>query len=473
MRTILTIRQTSQGTSFIDVIEGLLPTPEDLAPPHLAVDAAGADLLVFHSDAEGGGRTGAVGDVLFQALTNHPHLAQQVQAALLQKAPIYLNDRSFMAQALPWETLRASKTFVGLEDDLRLARMVIAGSPKAQTDRTFDGELRVLAVLAAAGGDSADPSKPPLTALDEWKALFAANVQLPPGVSLRIHVIGCDPDVKAAVEAAAVATGAAPGDEPFTFAFLPPQDKAPVALIAAATELQPHIVHFFCHGFVGDAPHLELATQSDQIKGGAQGSVLLELSDLGQLKTAAPGVWAAVLNCCLGAAAAENSQPLARSLVAERGFPAVIGMQEPISRRDAHRFTESFYPSLLRRLGKALGTVRPRLDWPEVLVEPRQKLVKAHVKLLAKASDTKPWALPVLYVGHDDFELQIVAPPDPAVPTARAELTAAQAELSTLSALLVELTNAGALPAVLMGIQQRMTALLATIQPAKAQASSG
>jgi hypothetical protein len=207
---------------------------------------------------------------------------------------------------------------------------------------------------------------------------------------------------------------------------------------------------------VSESPLLELATATDQLKGSARGSVLLELANLSRLRAA--GAWAVVLNCCSGAEATENSQGLARSLVREAGFPAVIGMQEPIDRRDAHRFSAAFYASLVRHLGQALAASPVRIDWPEVLIEPRQQLCQAHVQLLSKAADSKPWSLPVLYVRPQSFELEVTTPP---TPQAAAERAAAEAEIATLSALLAELTQTGAPAFVLDGIRQRIATLRA------------
>lgn len=455
MRAILKLRP-SQGGPLIDLEEGVLPIPETFAPGLLAVDPAHPDLLTFQGDAEGGGRTGAIGDLLFQAITGNSHVAKQVEGALLQKAPIYLNDPSPAAQMLPWETLRAGDGggFVGLSNQLRLARMVLTGAPGAIERQPFAGELRILAVLAAAGGDPNNPANPPITALDEWKALLSIQNHLPPGVTLRIDVLGCDQEVKTAVEQAGAASAAA--TPPFTFTFLPPQEKAEAALLAAANAAPLHFVHFFCHGFGGDSPFLELATASDQLKGSARGSVLLEIANLARLRAA--GAWGVLLNCCSGAEATENSQGLARGLVAEAGFSAVIGMQEPIDRRDAHRFCAAFYASLLRHLGRGLAAPPVRIDWPEVLIEPRQRLCQAHVQLLSKAGDSKPWSLPVLYVRPQIFELEVT---QASPPGATAERAAAEAEIATLTVLLAELTQAGTPAAVLDGIRKRIADLRA------------
>jgi hypothetical protein len=380
--------------------------------------------------------------------------------------PIYVCDPSLGSQAMPWEAMRKAPDFVALLKDQRLARMVLGSAPNAGGVRSFERELRILAVLAAAGTDPKDPDADPLTSLDELAALVAGLKTLPPEVGLQVRVVGCDKAVRDAV--------AALNDPRFTFEFVASaeNDQATLAIFAATAAMQPHVVHFFCHGQAGNPPRLELATALDQEMGRVNGSAVLEPDALGGLLERAPGIWLAVLNCCLGAAPTRESPGLARVMVLD-GFPAAVGMQEPIDRVDAHRFTGAFYEALCQLLAEALAAPQPvEIDWPKAMIAPRQHLCRARVGVLSKAGQTKAWTLPVLYVGRSPMSLQVLAPaaaaqpappgqPAPVPPAAPtpSEVTELQAELATLVGMRAELAAASAPPVVLQKVDARIAEL--------------
>ncbi len=449
MRTILRLRENPPGTIEVDLLDGVIQENFDELPPvGLGLGPDHQDLISFRDQVDGGGKTSVVGEALFQALAKHKKISGQLDASIAQQAPIYVCDPSLLGQALPWEALRSNGSFLALDTDQRLARMVRVSAPAGGAVRAFDGELRILALLAAAGGDANHPDDEPLTAEAEWQALVAALAGQPADLRLRIRVLGCDDAVRDAI--------AALGDPRFSFDFLPKQSEALDRLLGEAEELQPHVIHFFCHGQAGDPPQLELATREDQLHGNQRGSVLLEPNDFDQFLERAPGIWLATLNCCLGATPTDKSHGLARELV-RSGFPAVIGMREAIDRKDAHDFCAAFYAVLCSRLRQTLAGPQPaRIDWPRLLVEPRRKLCRAHVPALSQADRTKVWTLPVLYVGAAEFELQVAAP---AVGPSPALITEAQAELATLTSLRAELAATGAPLSVLAGIDQRIAQL--------------
>lgn len=475
-RTVFRLRDNSAGTIDVDMFETATPNPQafdEMAPHPLAFNPTNQDVIAFRDDPKGGGKTAVVGQALFDALRQHPAL--QLEASINQQAPIYVCEGSLRSQALPWEALAQGGDFLALRTDQRLARMVLSGDPASGAARPFEREFRVLALLAAAGADPNHPETNPLTAVKEFHALAQALAPLPAGLGLRVRVLGCDSDVQDAIQAL--------GDQRFSFEFLlsSESNKALDGILAATEEMQPHVVHFFCHGQAGNPPQLELATRVDQEVGRAQGSVVLEPDDLARLLERAPGIWLAVLNCCLGATPTAESPGLAREMVHD-GFPAAVGMQEPIDRPDAHGFSKAFYTGLRRALVAALAAPQPvPIDWPKLMIEPRLSLCRAHVGVVSKAEGTKVWTLPVLYVGRNSFELQVVPPPAPpapvvavavppppavgpapvlpaAVPTP-AEITGVQAELATLTSMRAELAAGAAPPAVLDKIDERLAQL--------------
>jgi len=148
-------------------------------------------------------------------------------------------------------------------------------------------------------------------------------------------------------------------------------------------------------------------------------------------------------------------------------------MQEPIDRVDAHRFTKAFYESLCRLLAEALPAPQPvEVDWPRVMIAPRQHLCRARVQVLSKAAETKVWTLPVLYVARSPMSLQVLpapaapppapleaAAPPPAAPATTAEIAELQAELATLVGVRADLAAAPAPPAVLQKVDDRIAEL--------------
>ncbi|HEX4952431.1 MAG TPA: CHAT domain-containing protein [Thermoanaerobaculia bacterium] len=388
-RTVLTIEKVFQGGGQVRLTEALAQHPLDgVEPLPLSVGPDDPQVQGFRSDLEGASLTRTVGQTLYTALVAHPELKAELRQALLSQGTILIDDQFSFAQSLPWEALFDDQVgFLALVDQVRLGRAVMkTGAPPVE--RRLDQSLRVLAVLAAAGGDTQ------ATAEAEWKGLTQGlkAAKLP----WRLQILGSDEVVKEKVEAAA--------DPAVKFEFLASRES----IRNAVESFKPHVLHFFCHGFNEPSPILELATRSDQELAKPRGSVALEEADFSELRQACPEVWLVVLNCCLGAAAGGQSQPLARLLV-RQGYPAVVGMQEPIDRRDAHCFAAVFYEGLARYLRKAIKSPPPvPIDWPLLMVEPRKRLCRQHRPTLSQAHLTKPWTLPVLYVSREPFQLSEV-----------------------------------------------------------------
>lgn len=456
--TIFRLRDNLSGTIDIDLFDAL-----EMSPHPLGVSPNDPDVVTFRDRSDGGGKIETIGQALYQALNGLPFTP--LTKAIGDKMPIYVCEPSLKGQALPWETLSQNGDFLALDLDQRLARIVLTSEASAGAEHTFDRELRILAVLAAAGGNPEDPDANPLTAEDELKALIKGFEMLPSEIALKVQVIGCDKKVSDAVEVLQ--------DRRFSFEFLPSAEgnQAFRFILAASEKLQPHVVHFFCHGQAGDPPRLELATRVDQENGSASGTVLLEPDDIAEILQKVPGVWLALLNCCLGAAPTPKSPGMARELVRD-GFPAVVGMQEPIDRSDAHKFCSAFYDALRETLKAALAAPQPvEMDWPKLMIQPRRHLARSHVGADSQAKKTKTWTLPVLYVSRHPFALRILAPPAlaaaPGLTTnAIAEV---QAEISTLTALRDELAAAAVPASTLAKIDERIAQLRRSLSTPKSK----
>lgn len=202
-----------------------------IVPAPLACSPADPAILGFRQGNAGPGSTARAGRLLFDALAAIPAVGEQLTLAVARNVPLYIADDSPTSQALPWEALcrTGDGRFFAL-DGPPLGRTVKALEAGSIGPFVFDPPLRVLAVLAAAGGAAG------LTARREWEALSAAMAGAAP-LEVEVAVVGCDDEVRDAVDAA---------DGAPSFSFLTSADE----LLAAARDFQPHVAHFFCHGFV-------------------------------------------------------------------------------------------------------------------------------------------------------------------------------------------------------------------------------
>lgn len=424
---------------FVELTEALVPPANALAPIPLGCTPQDPEFVAFRQQPAANGFSAVAGRKLFAALAGSPEVAVQLGVAIAQKAALYIADRSPGSQSLPWETLcRANDDlFLALDGSLPLGRMVgqIEAQPLAQ--HFFDPPLRVLALLAAAGGAAGD------TALEQWKALEAA-LFAPDALPCRLEVIGGDPEVEAAVNAAAAGGAAA------SFRYLVSADT----VAAAVRDFRPHVLHVFSHGFVEPEPSLELATKSDQVKKRERGSITLDRRHFQDFRREDPSLWLVTLNCCLGAAVGDASQSLGREVV-RAGVPACIAMQEPIDRRDAHSFCGHLYRALLAQLDTATQAEPPpwTMLWPKLLQDPRRRLFDEHKAVHQSPAHCKEWALPVVYEHAVPF--QLMGRTSAQLSPARiAELTALREKLLQLRGELARLDPPP--PGALPGIDQRL-----------------
>lgn len=444
--TVVTVK-TAGNQDFFELTDAATqPTVAGGLSP-LACSPGQNEFMSFRQQPAAPEISAKVGKELWKALESDDRVREQLTFLFGDGGALFIADVSAESQALPWETLcRPDGRFVALEAKLALGRTVARVEAKKLRSYTYDSPLRVLAVLAAAGGAAKD------TAIEEWTSLSTA-LFADPEIECDLRVIGCDADVKTAVEAfdqPAVADGATP-----RFQFLD-ADK----IKKAVKSFQPHILHFFCHGFVEPEPTLEFATRRDQALASDRGSETLNAEELADVVDIDHSLWLVNLNCCLGAAATDSSQPLAREIVRE-GVPAVTAMQEPIDRRDAHLFSRSFYQSFLGQIKAALDQPAPhRLSVPEALREPRKDLHDSHKAQHGPPANCKEWSLPVVYVHYEPFELDGRTAPglDPQ------RILQIRSELAQLGKAREEMSRLDLPPEVIAGIDQKIGALEAELR---------
>ncbi len=360
-----------------------------------------------------------IGTALYNELARHPRVKAGIERALQDGSPddphpIYLKVDTVVPRPdmLPWETLCLARTgtFLSLDESSPVARIADI-DPAEDIERLLDPPLRLLVAISAAGIDG----RP------EWRALYDALRDPATKLGYRLRVLVADPDLKAAVESAAA-----------TDANVEVQTLSSEDLEQAVAEFRPHILHFFCHGdLVGSSPVLELATRRDVVRDEPRGSLWLEETDFRKFyRSAKTSAFLVVLNCCLGAASDAETRSLVASCV-NAGFPAAVGMREPVLNNDAHLFCHHFYRSLVAYLDAGLQADGSNLEveLAPLLAEARRQLCKKRGRLLSAAGNVKQWSLPVLYVRPEPFRL--LRPSDQSSLNAP-QLVRAQATLQTL-----------------------------------------
>lgn len=329
------------------------------------------------------------GERLYRGLAGHPDLdlalGQAKGDAPGSRRPLYVWLRAGAnAEQIPWEALcLPDGTFMGLDPRWSIARMVKprVGDPGA---RPFAPPLR-MAVMLSCWDIPAD---------QEWAELEAAVRATP--LAVELLVFAGEPELQGTIANSGLSVQVEGVPEPERADELKRQ-------IAA---FRPHVVHFFCHGSTNQGPHLELASTADWLRGSADTSLFLEADAVGELSDQIERAWLVVLNCCEGAALSDQLQSLARNLVFDAGFPAVVGMREPILSADATSFSRVFFRALFDAVQACMNSGGGELDWTALLVDPRRTLVqRAGGVFGVTAQGRREWTLPVLYLQPDTFVL--------------------------------------------------------------------
>lgn len=360
-----------------------------LAPPNVRAlaDFGGRPLVP--------GGVERLGTELLDRLRDHDGVRRAIDAALTsleereEPVPIYLRMGPCGVAEYPWECLfdAAARRFLALESRSPIGRITEAGGSSGK-ERVFTPPLRVLAILSAVG----------VGAMDEWRALQKVVAESP--LDARLRILAGEPSVHEAVAAA---------DDPRCSSTLLTDRQV---LAREVREFDPHIVHLYCHGRA-DPPELHLGTPSDHAAGSA--TLMIEPRSMPVSRA-----WLAVLNCCDGArhALQPNADDARLGTVAEQlvraGYPAAIGMREPIPKADAHLFTRYFYGDLFARLNKQLVRgKRVALEWAPALQAPRLALRDKYTPARSAheaAATHRDWTRPVLYVRPAELRVERIAP---------------------------------------------------------------
>jgi hypothetical protein len=338
------------------------------------------------------------GETMYARLAEH----QEFSTALIQamaiasggRCPLFIHlDVDGEADRIPWEILCApGGIFLGLEPRWSVARVVDSTVPSPGTV-AFQPPLRIAALLSCLD----------IPAAEEWAALIEAVDQSPMPVEI-LALVG-EPDLEQQI-----ADEGRPGVH--VLGIPGPEDDEMLRNLVVT--FKPHILHFFCHGSILGGAHLELATPTDWISEATVSSLFLEPNQVAALGDPFERPWLAVLNCCQGAAAEGEIHSLASDLVYAGGFPAVVGMREPIASDDASQFSGWFYPALLDAVDGIAGGASGTLDWSGLLVEPRRRLIQRRGGVFsAAAAERHEWTLPVLYLRPEEFQVGSAPAPPP------------------------------------------------------------
>ncbi len=375
---------------------------------------------------------------IMAALREHPAVEQAFQSVLQSHAAesqsIHFQITVPEVEQLFWEGIydEHSDRFLALNRQIGIARVTKSLEGLELPTQTYQGPLRIMAVLSAIG----IPAQP------QWEGLRAAAEQArADGLDLRLAVMAGERDLVATIQALQldwVEVHAAParssGFEDIVSSF------------------DPHIVHFFCHGKASHGvSELEIGTANSFDHQDSSEALHLDTRSLAQFfKMTQP--WMVVLNSCLGAQSTENSYSMAYDLVAE-GVPAAVGMLERLDARDAHRFCGAFYPSLFTKVREAIhnlnGNTEVPLEWAETLFNPRRDISQQHGN---NPKDDRQWLLPVLYVRPESFRLRS-QPPD----LSATQMQMLQWKVKSVAGMLQMLANA---PAEAEGKRDQLLAML-------------
>lgn len=388
-RTIVSIEQDAGGDLIARLMKAETSPPNARDPISIGYTSTNFPSMDDETKVQ------LYGTLLRDALKKHPAiltvLTNMFQLPAGQSRTLCFEIVSRLGEQIRWEALcDDAGEFVALDGRCRVGRIADEVSSQDTGVRPFKLPLKISAFMSAAGRDAGPELQAFATAFDA-----ARKAGLPLEARVYIGQQQLLDDTNAEITA-----GQHPG---LTVMPIPPAD---LEIERALNEYQPHIVHFFCHGFAGFGKgYLELATIVDHDTGKQEGSVEVEVGSL----VGAEGVrnaWLVVLNCCEGASSDERLSSMAFRIVANGSVPAVIGMQEPIPAGDANVFSATLYPEIFRLLSAATtaSVAKPvSLDLTEALVPARRAIRNRNKKNAAKFRN---WTLPVLYVQREPLQVQ-------------------------------------------------------------------
>jgi len=336
----------------------------------------------------------AIGEYIWNGLSNHEALKQQIRSLLAvqegttESVVLCIPPE---AEDLAWETLFVDHSFLALDRRWPIARMSMDAPPGGR-QRNFQPPLKVLAVLAA----DKDAEGNDITAAGEWKALLDSFGSASFPVTIKALVA----EESLHAEIAAANSDGVSAEVDYV-------DRDSGVFLRAIQDFRPNILHFFCHGAKsGGTSYLRVATLLSR-DGDPGGPLIFEASDL-PTGALGDGLWLVTLNCCGSAEPTGAAGSIAHAL-SSTGVPVVAGMRESVVVEDANAFSAGFYRAVVDLLRPTATAGRARaIEWPTALYEARIALCEAHrgnVPCRQAAPASHEWTLPVLYVGGQEFRL--------------------------------------------------------------------
>ncbi|EHK57119.1 CHAT domain-containing protein [Allomesorhizobium alhagi] len=336
-----------------------------------------------------------VGSALWSNIARHQNATEAFRDALngADSAVVRLTFTALgdEARALPWETMYSPHGFLAFGSQVPIIREIPDTGRTAPLAIEAGMPFKLLAVIAAQGGD----------ANSEWRALRRALQAAGGGMPTEVLVLSSSKAVVDDIKSAGtdgIAARKMPGSK---------QD-----LVHAIAEFAPHYAHFFCHG---EPTGGNLVLENGGAEYGEERSLFLDLVDLKQSLLGT--TWIVVLNACSlagdGADQSGETASLCEKLV-QQGLPLVIGMRAPVSESNANRFAEGF-------TGRALAAIARTLEKPGTTDLNLGRCFAAACRDIladnpqppnAAAEVFREWSLPV-YTTREGFGLIERPPPLP------------------------------------------------------------
>lgn len=327
---------------------------------------------------------------LLRQLHAHKAVKQALSEALSSEAPIYIFPGTEQSDLLPWEMLwNKNRRFFALNAGLPIGRLASSPADREEGAVSFASPLKILVVLGAVGVEAGP----------EWEAFKLALRSKPANLDIEIRALVAEESVRDAIAA-----------EGIQVEILQQNSQ----LFRAINEFEPHIVHFFCHGAVGEVPHLLIATWEAWNGQNESGSLSISPDEL---TSSIPlgirsKIWLVVLNCCGGDESTEEVTTLTRTIV-QQGICAAIGMRQAVRAVDANLFTEHFYSEAFQEIGWAVRTPGQDvlIEWVKALYAPRRELCRRYLvdpdmAIPVAAEGLREWTIPVLYKRRASFRVR-------------------------------------------------------------------
>jgi hypothetical protein len=344
-----------------------------------------SDFIRFQSDPEVDSPfVTQTGQALLDELSQHQNMGPSLASTLAadpSEREIQIEIQSFakVAHDLPWEALFDGNGFLALEHQLPFTRIVPVAKKMLRPPASFDGTLRIFAVIGADGIPGQPQWDALRTALEAWTG--EAQVSVLAGDTGLLDYVAENPI-------------------PNMTAGLVPQDND--ALMSAIGDATPHILLLFCHGQSQGGGGLEIANNLTAV-----GNPPLYVKPAA-LAPALRSAWLVLLNACSTGETdrAANTNSFACTLV-EQGVPFVTSMRQEVPADVAHRFTRTFLRRALDDLDRDVKAGQPfELRLSPALAASRGSIAELAGQSPAAERRTKEWTLPILCTAQQALEVR-------------------------------------------------------------------